>query len=172
MKNLDVGDLHELWALAQVPPGGSIEGAVLRMQEFLEKKTLNSIDAQGKLAPAAWYLQRVAPGRRDHGMKIGPFWKLQVAQELEDRDHKILPLYDETALIEKQSQIDGLAYALRFYAGDNRYRGPNQPPEGEDPYTPDDAAYTVDVTRDGGDIARKALASLCLSDNSGSKQHE
>jgi hypothetical protein len=50
--------------------------------------------------------------------------------------------------------------ALKFYADGKRYSGPNQRLVNGDKYTAKDAAYMKDVTRDGGAIARAALAEL------------
>lgn len=49
------------------------------------------------------------------------------------------------------------ARALSFYADQQRYRGPNQRPIPGDAW-PDSDGYRLDVTRDGGAIARAALA--------------
>jgi hypothetical protein len=58
-----------------------------------------------------------------------------------------------------KKRIQELEHALRFYASSLRYKGPNQPalPGALDPYTPKGFPYRMDVTRDGGAIARKAL---------------
>ena len=56
-----------------------------------------------------------------------------------------------------RKRIAELENALRFYADPVRYQGPHQLPRPDDPYTPPDAAYMVDIIRDGGQIARKAL---------------
>jgi len=53
---------------------------------------------------------------------------------------------------------DSLVKALEFYARERAYRGANQKNDGTDPFTPDDAAYIRDVTRDGGEVARTALS--------------
>lgn len=44
-------------------------------------------------APVAWYVERVAPGKRDNGMRLGPFWKLEDAQEWCDERHELRELY-------------------------------------------------------------------------------
>jgi hypothetical protein len=44
-------------------------------------------------APVAWYVERHAPGKRDHGMKLGPFWKKEAAEEWVDDRHHLKPLY-------------------------------------------------------------------------------
>ncbi|MCK1668681.1 hypothetical protein [Bradyrhizobium sp. 153] len=55
-------------------------------------------------------------------------------------------------------RVADLERALRFYADPTRYNGPNQHIKGDpDEYQPKDAAYLLDVTRDGGKIARDAL---------------
>lgn len=55
---------------------------------------------------------------------------------------------------------DRAAHALGFYADARRYDGPNQKPIADDPFAKPDAAYVLDVTRDGGSIAREALLEL------------
>lgn len=47
--------------------------------------------------------------------------------------------------------------ALEFYANPKRYEGPNTSPIPNDPFQPDNLSYRLDVTRDGGRIARAAL---------------
>lgn len=57
-------------------------------------------------------------------------------------------------------RIEELQKALAFYADERRYRGPNQwLPDGAvpDEYQPAILGYLLDVTRDYGEIARKAL---------------
>ena len=51
---------------------------------------------------------------------------------------------------------------MRFYADPKRYCGPNQRAVVGDEYNPrgDEAAYYHDVNRDGGEIARNALAAM------------
>jgi hypothetical protein len=56
-----------------------------------------------------------------------------------------------------KKRIAELEHALRFYADPARYQGPHQLPRRDDPYTPKDAPYMVDIIRDGGELARKAL---------------
>lgn len=62
------------------------------------------------------------------------------------------------SLIQKAREAEGLRAALGFYAEPRRYNGANQSMRrGEaDPFT-GDAHYLLDVTRDGGNIARQAL---------------
>jgi len=48
--------------------------------------------------------------------------------------------------------------ALEFYADPTRYHGPNQPRPDGDRFTDENNPYMKDVTRDGGAIARAALA--------------
>lgn len=49
--------------------------------------------ATAQAQPAAWFVQRVAPGRRDHGMRLGPWWRLQDAEDWVDDRHELHPLY-------------------------------------------------------------------------------
>jgi hypothetical protein len=48
--------------------------------------------------------------------------------------------------------------ALKFYADLERYRGPTQRRQDGDKYTPEESPFTQDVTKDNGDIARRAIA--------------
>jgi hypothetical protein len=50
-----------------------------------------------------------------------------------------------------------LRKALRFYADEDRYCGPNQRPREQEDFGPDDFCYLWDVSRDRGEIARAAL---------------
>lgn len=84
----------------------------------------------------------------DEGWMIGWF-----ANAIE-QSHAVRVTYPES-----NSHAD-LVKALEFYSDCNRYDGPNQRLIGDDPYTPKDRGYLQDVTRDGGDIARAALATL------------
>ena len=59
---------------------------------------------------------------------------------------------------EARAEVEGLRSALGFYSQPVRYDGPNQRPIPGDQYTAADSAYMNDVCRDGGEIARAALA--------------
>lgn len=48
--------------------------------------------------PRAWYVERIAPGKRDNGMKLGPWWKQEQAEEWADDRHELKTLYDQAAL--------------------------------------------------------------------------
>lgn len=58
------------------------------------------------------------------------------------------------------ARVQRLEWALRFYADERRYHGPNQRAswyKGDDEYGPDSGGYFKDVTRDAGNIARTIL---------------
>ena len=59
---------------------------------------------------------------------------------------------------EARAEVERLRSALGFYSQPVRYDGPNQRSIPGDPYTAADSAYMNDVCRDGGEIARAALA--------------
>ncbi len=63
-----------------------------------------------------------------------------------------------TDIKELQEEIERLRTALSFYADGRRYQGPNQKPIPDDQFAKPDAVYILDVTRDGGSIASRALA--------------
>ena len=44
--------------------------------------------------PVAWYVRRNAPGMRDDGRKMGPFWRESDADDWVDENHTKHPLYD------------------------------------------------------------------------------
>lgn len=44
--------------------------------------------------PVAWYVKRVAPGMRDDGTKLGPWFKKSDAEEWVDENHILCPLID------------------------------------------------------------------------------
>lgn len=66
----------------------------------------------------------------------------------------------ERSLSTSSAAVRGMREALEFYADDKRYRGPNQNNPGNDPYTPSDAPYLTDVTRDSGARALAALSGI------------
>lgn len=43
--------------------------------------------------PVAWYVERVAPGKRDNGARIGPFFNKRQAEDFCDSIHVMRPLY-------------------------------------------------------------------------------
>ena len=57
------------------------------------------------------------------------------------------------------AEVESLRHALSFYADGTRYHGPNQPLDAPDKWSEKvgSNAYRLDVTRDGGVIARNAL---------------
>ena len=69
--------------------------------------------------PRAWYVERVAPGMRDHGMKLGPWWKQEQAEEWADDRHQLRTLYDQAALDALASERDGLMQTLRDEIDEN-----------------------------------------------------
>lgn len=58
------------------------------------------------------------------------------------------------------NDVWALKEALRFYADQRRYDGPNLPPLEGDKYAPDGLVYRYDVTRDRGSVARAALSKV------------
>lgn len=43
--------------------------------------------------PVAWFVRRNAPGKRDDGMRLGPFWKKEDAEDWVDDRHILHALY-------------------------------------------------------------------------------
>ena len=62
--------------------------------------------------------------------------------------------------VERVNAQAGVVEALEFYADPLRYHGPNQSRQDGDRHTPVEFPDMIDVTRDGGDIARAALAAV------------
>ncbi len=56
-----------------------------------------------------------------------------------------------------RKEIERLRAALSFYANRARYDGGNQIALPDDPHQPNGCPYLWDVTRDGGEIARRAI---------------
>ncbi len=78
---LDV-DLH---------PRASLATALLSMKQ---KITNMQVTAEGEgQEPIAWFVERQHVGFRDHGMKLGPFWKLADAVEWVDDKHVLRTLH-------------------------------------------------------------------------------
>ena len=48
---------------------------------------------QGGQEPVAYYVERHAPGMRDHSTKLGPFWKREDAEGWLDEHHQMHALY-------------------------------------------------------------------------------
>lgn len=44
------------------------------------------------MVAAAWYVERSSPGKRDHGMRLGPFWKREEAEWWVDDRHVLRAL--------------------------------------------------------------------------------
>ena len=88
--------VHAEWLGRSVTLGAPEAAAELvRLYEengLLKEVLKNSNDKDQK--PMAWYVKRSAPGRRDHGMKLGPFWKIEDAQEWVDENHTLHEMYD------------------------------------------------------------------------------
>ena len=76
--------------------------------------------------------------------------------------------FTEKESAEIAERVRTLITALKFYADERRYKGPNQNPIPNDPYAKPDAVYIQDVTKDHGDIARKALTAVVGQTRGGS----
>jgi hypothetical protein len=87
----------------QEPEG--IAAAYRRWVDESHAPLLRRADAEGAFAAGwqaalaepvqevvAWFVMRQAPGYRDHGMKLGPFWKRSDAEEWLDDRHTLHPL--------------------------------------------------------------------------------
>ncbi len=46
-----------------------------------------------KQRPVAWFVRRNAPGWRDNGMRLGPFWKKEEAEEWLNDQHTLHELF-------------------------------------------------------------------------------
>ena len=46
--------------------------------------------------PVAWYVERIAPGKRDHGRRLGPWFSREAAEEWVDDVHVLRTLYAAT----------------------------------------------------------------------------
>jgi hypothetical protein len=55
--------------------------------------------------PVAWYVQRHAPGKRDHGTRLGPFWKKADAEEWVDDRHVLKELYATQPVADAQDAM-------------------------------------------------------------------
>ena len=53
--------------------------------------------AQPEPEPVAWCVERVAPGMRDNGVRIGPWWRREDADAWADYEHKVVALYAGSA---------------------------------------------------------------------------
>ena len=89
---------------------------------------------------------------RDENEGVFKVWR----RRCEENDAEIVKLKRERD--EALAEGERLRHALGFYSQPVRYDGPNQTPIPGDSYTTADSAYMNDVCRDGGEIARAALA--------------
>ena len=55
--------------------------------------SLNGPAAPEISGPVAWYVERVAPGMRDHGRRQGPYWSKDIAESYVDEWHVLRALY-------------------------------------------------------------------------------
>lgn len=99
-----------------------------------------------KHTPGPWEVTETREGYRIVAC-VTPDGHVVVARDVDDKT--------DARLI---ASAPDLVEALRFYAEQRRYDGPNQNNPGNDPHTPEHAPYFTDVTRDGGDRARAALS--------------
>jgi hypothetical protein len=60
--------------------------------------------------------------------------------------------------VNRDHAFEPMLEALRFYADQSRYRGPNCRRQEGDRFTPENVPFTHDVSKDGGEIARAAIA--------------
>lgn len=60
----------------------------------LEVNYFKKLKTQTTQQPIAWYIKRVAPGMRDDGRKLGPWFKKSDAEEWVDDNHILCPLVD------------------------------------------------------------------------------
>ena len=91
-----------------------------------------------------------------HTDRAAAMWLDTVINIARDLDRELTTATRERD--EARAEVEGLRSALGFYSQPVRYDGPNQRPIPGDPYTAADSAYMNDVCRDGGEIAREALA--------------
>ena len=89
---------------------------------------------------------------RDENEGVFKVWR----RRCEENDAEIVKLKRERD--EARAEVAQLRHALDFYSQPVRYGAPNQQPIPGDQYTTADSAYMNDVCRDGGEIARAALA--------------
>jgi hypothetical protein len=71
-----------------------IKVATLTKQQVLDAVELDVKEGLNNI-PIAWYVKRIAPGKKDHGAKMGPFFSEREAKEWIDENHVIVPLYEK-----------------------------------------------------------------------------
>lgn len=65
--------------------------------------------------PVAFYVQRVAPGKRDDGMRLGPWWRKEDAEEWADERHVLRELHAHPAPAEPTAAcVEAMRMALEF----------------------------------------------------------
>ncbi len=100
-----------------------------------------------------------SPHQPETAAEVDARWRRYCVAEVMARNPQVNEFVgDKERHIEHlESQLERMREALEFYADFRRYDGPNQRYTGGDPYTPEDASYLTDVTRDRGSFARAAL---------------
>lgn len=70
--------------------------------------------------PVAWYVRRHAPGKRDHGTRLGPFFRRDKAERWLDDNHHLHALYTNPQPKREplaNEQIDAIAHKLADSVG-------------------------------------------------------
>ncbi len=72
--------------------GSTVRNILAEAKSFLEAETVPLQMVPLEREVTAWYVERVAPGRRDHGMKLGPWFKKSEAEQWVDDRHVLREL--------------------------------------------------------------------------------
>jgi hypothetical protein len=95
-------------------------------------------------------------------VKVANEVMFEAADEIERLRAERDELFEANGAIANTIGADALRLrkALAFYARPIAYQGDNQHNNGQDPFTPADEPYIKSIGRDGGAIAREALAAI------------
>lgn len=72
--------------------GSTVRNILAEAKSFLEAETMPPQMEPLERGVTAWYVERVAPGMRDHGMKLGPWFKKSEAEQWVDDRHVLREL--------------------------------------------------------------------------------
>ncbi len=75
------------------------------MDAWLRANAASALPKQSMPEPVAWYVKRHAPGKRDDGMRLGPFWKRDDAEQWVDDRHVLYALVDYSLRSEEREPV-------------------------------------------------------------------
>ncbi len=81
------------------------EGGNVKIDSIPDYMAWGQPPPSGRKAPQAWFLRRNAKGRRDDGLKIGPFWTADEAYQFADDRHTVHELFEYPDAIPSMDRV-------------------------------------------------------------------